>query len=297
MNQISHVLLVEDQEIIANVIADLLVSQGFKVSIYTDGLLAWVHLQTTDISYDLILLDLNLPGLDGMQLLVNIKNDNRFAIIPVIFETGNEEKESIREGLQKGAYYFLTKPIQPDLLLAVVNAAIQQKNEFRAMVAKVKGAERPLALLQNGIFRFRDLDEARMLANYLARACSQAENRVIGLQELLINAVEHGNLEISYKEKSALLLSNSWPQEVAQRLSLPKYSQRFVEVQFERQAQAIRFVIKDQGKGFNWQEYLDFSTERAFDLHGRGIALAKLMSFDQLQYQGNGNTVIATVLV
>jgi anti-sigma regulatory factor (Ser/Thr protein kinase) len=165
------------------------------------------------------------------------------------------------------------------------------------MVAKVKGAERPLALLQNGIFRFRDLDEARMLANYLARACSQAENRVIGLQELLINAVEHGNLEISYKEKSALLLSNSWPQEVAQRLSLPKYSQRFVEVQFERQAQAIRFVIKDQGKGFNWQEYLDFSTERAFDLHGRGIALAKLMSFDQLQYQGNGNTVIATVLV
>ncbi|WP_347989832.1 response regulator [Methylomonas sp. AM2-LC] len=295
MNPITHVLLVEDQEIIATVIADLLSLQGFQVSVYADGLLAWEHLQNTAINYDLILLDINIPSLDGMQLLVRIKNDSRLANIPVIFETGIEDKESIREGLQKGAYYFLTKPIQPDLLLAVVNAAIQQKIEFSAMVAKVKRAERPLALLQNGIFHFRELDEARLLANYLAIACPDAERSVIGLQELLINAVEHGNLGITYQEKSRLLLSNRWQQEVAGRLNMPQYSQRFVEVQFERQAQAIRFMITDQGQGFNWHEYLDFSTERAFDLHGRGIAMAKLMSFDQLQYQGNGNTVIATV--
>jgi hypothetical protein len=51
--------------------------------------------------------------------------------------------------------------------------------------------------------------------------------------------------------------------------------------------------IIDQGQGFDCRDYLDFSTERAFDLHGRGIAMAGKLSFDSLSYLGCGNTVVA----
>jgi len=57
----------------------------------------------------------------------------------------------------------------------------------------------------------------------------------------------------------------------------------------------IEFIIQDQGDGFDWQNYLDISPERAFDSHGRGIAMACMYSFDKVEYHGNGNMVSAIV--
>jgi hypothetical protein len=57
----------------------------------------------------------------------------------------------------------------------------------------------------------------------------------------------------------------------------------------------VQIRIRDQGQGFDWTPYLDFDPERAFDPHGRGIAMARLSSFDDLEYLGDGNEVLATV--
>ena len=56
-----------------------------------------------------------------------------------------------------------------------------------------------------------------------------------------------------------------------------------------------RVTIIDQGPGFDWGGYLEFSPERVFDLHGRGIAMSRSVSFDSLEYRGTGNTVVTTV--
>ena len=56
-----------------------------------------------------------------------------------------------------------------------------------------------------------------------------------------------------------------------------------------------RVTIIDQGPGFDWAGYLEFSPDRVFDLHGRGIAMSRSMSFDSLEYLGTGNTVVTTV--
>ena len=53
--------------------------------------------------------------------------------------------------------------------------------------------------------------------------------------------------------------------------------------------------IVDQGAGFDWRPYLDFAPERAFDAHGRGISVARLHSFDLLEYRGVGNQVVVWV--
>jgi hypothetical protein len=55
------------------------------------------------------------------------------------------------------------------------------------------------------------------------------------------------------------------------------------------------FSIRDEGKGFAWQRFLDFDPERAFAPNGRGIALSRQLSFASLTYLPPGNTVVVTV--
>jgi hypothetical protein len=168
----------------------------------------------------------------------------------------------------------------------------RQKRELRA---KVGNQASNLNLLHRADFRYRTLSEARDLALLLAEISKVPERTVNGYSELLINAVEHGNLGISYAEKGQLLLEDRWEHEVEARLNHPQYSDRIVNVTLEKTVAANIVTITDQGKGFDWQSYVEFSPERAFDLHGRGIAMSKVASFDNLEYLGNGSSVVATV--
>jgi len=290
----ARVLLVEDDEIISLLIEDALTEVGHQVVTQKDGQAAWDQLQSGDSAFDVILTDRNMPRMDGMALLRKLKSASHLRDIPVIMETAETAAESIQEGIDQGAHYYLTKPFKPEVLVAIVNAAIEQYRDHRQLKETALRAERPFACLHQGSFRFSSLDEGRMLANFFAQAAPEPEKRVIGLQELLINAVEHGNLGLSYQDKTELLMEGRWQEEVERRLGLPAYRERFVEVLFERLPQAIRFTIRDQGEGFDWRKYLDFDPARIFDPHGRGIAMARMMSFSALEYQGNGNTVLAT---
>jgi anti-sigma regulatory factor (Ser/Thr protein kinase) len=118
---------------------------------------------------------------------------------------------------------------------------------------------------------------------------------VTGISELLVNALEHGNLKIGYAEKSNLMRSGTWQMEVERRLSAKENIDGYIELEFKVEADTVQIRIRDQGKGFDWTPFLDLDPERAFDPHGRGIAMARLSSFDDLEYLGDGNEVLATV--
>ena len=92
-----------------------------------------------------------------------------------------------------------------------------------------------------------------------------------------------------------MINANQLSEEIARRLALEENREKHVEVVFERRSTVLVFTIRDQGVGFDWQRYLDFDSERVFDPNGRGIAMARMTSFDSVEYQGNGNTVLATV--
>ena len=111
------------------------------------------------------------------------------------------------------------------------------------------------------------------------------------------NAVEHGNLQISYDEKTELQETEEWETEITRRLSLPDFAHKQATIRLHRSAEAIEFIITDQGLGFDWKRYLDMSPDLAFASHGRGIALARALSFDTLEYRGVGNEVVCTVKV
>ena len=290
----ARILVVEDEEIVAGLIQMTLETCQHRVSNVADAESAWQILKSGQ-DFDAILLDRGLPGMDGIELLRRIKDDAELSHIPVVIETGLDDVDSVREGMAAGAYYYLIKPLQPPLLLSVLEAAIAQYREYAAMQAEVRESGRALAYMTEGTFRYRTLDDAHALARGLARACPDPGRAILGLQELLINAVEHGNLGISYAEKTKLMVDNRWQEEIALRSADPACGARQVLVRLERGAAALSFTIEDEGNGFAWQDYLELSPERAFDPHGRGIAMARMVSFDSIEYLGNGNTVTVTI--
>ena len=91
-------------------------------------------------------------------------------------------------------------------------------------------------------------------------------------------------------EKSELLKNNTWHEEINKRLQDDKYKNRKARIEFEKNANEIILTIKDEGNGFDWRSFVEMSTERAYDSHGRGIAMAGMISFDSLEYIGEGNT-------
>jgi anti-sigma regulatory factor (Ser/Thr protein kinase) len=123
----------------------------------------------------------------------------------------------------------------------------------------------------------------------LANACPEPAGVSLGLLELLVNAVEHGNLGITTKEKSRLLHQGLWEKDVARRLEMPENADKLAEVSFRRDADAVRFTIRDQGEGFDWKAFQEFDPARAFEPNGRGIALARQLFFADLEYIGSGS--------
>lgn len=290
----ARILLVEDDDIVAGLIESLLGDRGLTVMRCADAEAGWAALAVHK-GFETILLDRQLPGMDGLALLKKIKELPRLKDIPVVMETSEDSPVAIREGLAAGAYYYLTKPIQPELMLAVVDAALEQHRQFLEVRTTALEAEAALLALDHGTFRCRTLAESRQLAHGLARGFPEPQRVLLGLQELLANAVEHGNLGITYADKTRLLVEGRWADEVELRQGMPGMGERQVTVVLERKDGAIRLTIRDEGDGFDWHKYLELDPERAFDPHGRGIAMARMMSFDSLEYQGNGNTVVVAI--
>jgi DNA-binding response OmpR family regulator len=283
-----RILLVEDEDIAAGFIEHILSARHLDVIRAAAAETAWQILENQGADFNTILLDRQLPGMDGMTLLRRIKASPLLRAV--------DDAESIREGLAAGAYYYLTKPLQPRLLQAVVDAALAQRRQLADTYASIEEAGKALRYLESGVFRYRTLNEARTLASSLARGFPDPQRVVTGLQELLVNAVEHGNLGIRYAEKTQLIIEGEWTDEVERRLALPEYRDRTVDVTMQKDASAITLTIRDQGSGFDWRKYLELDPERAFDPNGRGIAMARMMSFDSLEYLGNGNTVTVKIV-
>jgi len=145
--------------------------------------------------------------------------------------------------------------------------------------------------LVEGVFRFSTLGQARLLARALSGPCADGDSAALGLMELLVNAVEHGNLGISTRQKSALLRRGAWEEEVEARLVLPENAGKTAEIQVRRESGRVRFHLRDGGAGFDWRAFERFDPARAFEPNGRGIALAKQLSFPDIEYLGPGNEV------
>ncbi|MBL8471103.1 MAG: response regulator [Rhodocyclaceae bacterium] len=291
-----RILVVDDEPFNLQIIAECLDGCGYRLSFAETGEQAWGMLLDTRGGFDLVVLDRMMPGMDGMQVLRNMKQDQYLADIPVIMQTAAAAPDQVREGLEAGAYYYLTKPFDPQALVTIVRAALSDALQRNELVHQVERQAEAMRLIMAGEFRFRTLQDAQNLAALAALCAPVPECAVMGLAELMVNAVEHGNLCISYQEKSRLKREDRWRDEIEDRLRQPQYADRWATLSIECRPDEIVYRVEDQGDGFDAAGYLEFDPSRAFDPNGRGIAIAQQLSFQRLEYLGKGNVAVAVVI-
>jgi len=290
-------LIIDDEPLNLEIIEAHLERDSYDLTKAADGHQAWSLLESHPEKFDVIILDRMMPGLDGMGVLAKIKDHELMEQIPVIMQTARAENQDIVEGLKGGAFYYLTKPYDGDVLRAIVRSAVDDRQHNTTLLETLREGRQIFKLMTSGIFKIRDLQECSLVASQIAHLCPQPHRVVTGISELLINGLEHGNLGIGYDQKSELLRRGMWQIEVERRLQSRDNIGAFIELEFKVSRDKVRIIIRDQGEGFDWTPYMDFDPRRAFDPHGRGIVVARLSSFDDLEYLGVGNEVVATVKI
>jgi len=124
MKKKKNILVVDDMFPILTMIRSLLRAE-FQVLPANSGKDAIAFLQRSDLQIDLVMLDLDMPGMSGFELLREIKNDPKWRHLPVIILTGNADLDSVVRAAQGGAMDYILKPFTEEILKKKVRAALK----------------------------------------------------------------------------------------------------------------------------------------------------------------------------
>ena len=294
-NKCARILLVDDDDLNLEILVEYLKDEPYELVQAHDGGQALERLRQDQQGFQVLVLDRMMPGIDGLEVLAQLKADEHLQWLPVVMQTSAASPQEMCEGMEAGVFFYLTKPYEQQVLLRIVGAAVEEGLKWKRISQKLVHQSKIVELLQQGRFQIRTMEEAYDLAILLGRVCPDSEKVVFGLNELLVNGVEHGNLGIGFDEKTHLQETDTWEEEIKHRLMLPENTKKVVEVLFERLSDCIQVTITDQGPGFDWRKYEHINADRILESHGRGIAMAKALSFSQIEYRGTGNQVVCII--
>ena len=287
-------LCVDDEPTNVEILEMHLKKAGIKSKGFYSGTEVLSFIDNYEGHIDVVLLDIMMPGIDGIQVLKKLKSSSKTAKIPVIMQTAIAQESKTIEGIESGAYYYITKPYSHSVLISIVKSALKEKRETEGLKGEVINLHSVIENIKSCVFEIKTFNEARKLANYIARFGNEPGKYVMGLTALLVNAIEHGNLELGFENKKKHLLENTYEVEIDERIKNPLYSTRKVTVElFRKDEEGIySVIIKDEGNGFNFKEYIDFDPMRITEPSGRGIAIANIMNPGAIEYWGRGNVVL-----
>lgn len=115
-----RLLIAEDDQAIGSMVSDILRIEGFDSVVVSEGRKVLEVLRSQP--FDMVLLDVMLPGLDGLSIMREIRDDPQTSHIPVVMLTAKTDDESTWAGWRAGCNYYMTKPFDPDELLAILHS-------------------------------------------------------------------------------------------------------------------------------------------------------------------------------
>ncbi|HSV55375.1 MAG TPA: adenylate/guanylate cyclase domain-containing protein [Burkholderiaceae bacterium] len=136
---LGRILVVDDNELNRDLLSRRLIKSGFVVAVAADGLLALDWLEKNPC--DLILLDIMMPGMSGVDVLAKLRQTHDGTVLPIIMVSANDTREDIVGALQTGANDYVSKPIDYPVVLARVHAQLALKranDKVRALVVEVE---------------------------------------------------------------------------------------------------------------------------------------------------------------
>jgi len=212
-----------------------------------------------------------LPGCPGLLRAL------RGTGAPLVLLLEVEDQAVLAEGVGLGVAG-VVKPASPEALRAAL---------------RLPGGE--AATPACSTFPFRTLGDVASLSLLAAALCPDPAAVQIALSELMVNAVEHGNLGLGFSQKRELMAAGEWRNEVERLLSLPANAERFAWLRVECRPREVRFLIRDLGAGFDPKPYLDLNAELSVEPYGRGIAVARMLAFPDLVFLDGGRCVEGVV--
>lgn len=227
------------------------------------------------------------------ECLVQASLSSFASMAVVVVVTSWSEALSWR-GAQAGAFCCVPRSVSSEGLRAALDAALSETVSRRRRLMPPHDLRQAGRCLERASFAFKTLDDAETLAVLISGAMPDSARRLGGVLELLINAVEHGSLGLGSAEKRELLLAGQLHAELQRRATAEPWASRVARASLERLDRCVRLTITDEGAGFDFEKVLA-STPELTAPHGRGIYLARAMSFDRLRFEGRGNVVVAEV--
>jgi DNA-binding response OmpR family regulator len=289
---VDTILIVDDDPNVRLMLQNILEGGPYELLTAKDGMEAQGVLRREGKRIGVVILDWSMPKMSGIELLRWIKEQSDLDHVPVVMHTVLVGSDQVKEGIDAGAFYYLPKPATEGVINSIVRAALADWRERKRVLEQLKREEAPFRTLLDGRFRFRTIAEGEQLAVSIANSCPEPQ-RAAMIMEMITNAIEHGNLGITYQEKTRFMEEGTWYAEIEQRLNLRDHASKYVDLHFKRHRDKITVLIEDCGNGFDFKPYLTLDEQRLRDNHGRGIAIAR--SYLDLEYQGAGNKVLVTI--
>lgn len=294
----ARILLVDDEELVREELGGLLEDEGYEVITGSDGQEGLRLFR--ERRPDMVITDVRMPRRDGLSVAMTIRRED--PSVPVTVITGHGNEAMAIDALRAGVTDFIKKPVNLDDLasaLARMEAARRQPgSEVGELPQVVERVE------QSWTFRLEnDLAVVPTFVEHLLRLCAADLERTavlelsLAVRELVINAIEHGNLGVTYAEKARAMDSErGMGPLIAERSGLHKYMSRRVTVTARRLERRVVVQVADEGDGFDWRSLPDPTDPlNLMASHGRGILLAR-MSVDSLTFNHKGNEVTAEKL-
>ena len=177
-----RLLVVDDEPNLLRAVAACLKAEGYEVNTARSGHEALMHL--AEIVPDLIVSDIRMPGMDGYKLARQLRGSPRTALVPIVFLTAKDETADRVEGFRAGIDAYLTKPFEPDELIAVVSGILTRVERTHSQIAR---------LVSSG-----GAEEASL--GFQDEALTEAENRVaLAVSRGLSNKEIASELDISVR--------------------------------------------------------------------------------------------------
>jgi len=287
------ILVVDDSLMDQKIAAGLLQRDtGWTVEFADDGRKAWNHIQNPASSLpDVVVTDLQMPEMNGLDLVREVQRE--FPLLPVILMTAQGSESIAVEALQHGAASYVPKAKLSSLLTPTIRQVLTLAGERRSR----RELFRYLHGVQARFVLGNDPTMLTSLVSYLQETLRDmdvlTENerlRVgVALEEALLNAAYHGNLEVSSELREVDHIQ--FYELARQRMQASPYCERQIFVDVSIDHAGLRYVIRDEGPGFDPSSLPDprdpANLERPC---GRGLLLMRTF-MDEVQHNEFGNEV------
>lgn len=181
-----RLLVVDDEPNLLRAVAACLKSEGYEVNTARSGREALMQL--AEVVPDLLVSDIRMPGMDGYQLARQLRGSPRTALVPIVFLTAKDETADRIEGFRAGVDAYLTKPFEPEELIAVVDGILSRVERTHSQIARL--VDSTIAEDEPVTFQDEELTEAEdRVALAVSRGLSNKE--IAAELEISVRTVEN----------------------------------------------------------------------------------------------------------